>query len=83
MVMHHLLRRESACPVHFIWDGLGLGRWPVRLGFLGFVIAGLIFMVSTLMRIDAPAWMAVAVAGAIWTVGQALSFAAASVTDAR
>ena len=76
--MHPYLRRESACPVHFLWDGFGLGRWPVRLGFMGFLLAALIFVVATALRVDAPAWMAVAVAGAIWTIGQAMSFTSAA-----
>jgi len=35
-------RRESACPVHFIWDGTGRGRWPVRLSFWMLSVLGML-----------------------------------------
>jgi hypothetical protein len=34
------VRRESNCPVHFVWDGNGLGRPFVRVGFLLLLVAG-------------------------------------------
>jgi hypothetical protein len=76
--MHPYLRRESACPVHFLWDGLGLGRLFVRWGFLGFIITAMLALGGQMAGFDAPAWIGVLIAGALWTVGQVMSFAAAA-----
>lgn len=70
------LRRESGCPVHFIWDGNGLGRPFVRLGFLLAVLTGILLTMSVM--VSAPpikgAALGVAVgAAAIWLLGQALT----------
>ena len=71
--------RVSACPVHFLWDGRGRGRLFVRSGFLGFVVAAMVGVGASLLRIEgsAPFTLAVlGVAGASWTFGQVLSFLA-------
>jgi hypothetical protein len=64
-------RRESGCPVHFVWDGTGLGRPLVRLGFLLVLGAGgagsfALMTHGTMM----PARVLGAVALGLWTAGQ-------------
>jgi hypothetical protein len=73
-------QRVSTCPVHFIWDGRGVGRIFVRVGFLGFLVAGGAFTGAMSLRIDALrsfGLVVVAVAAASWGLGQLLSFVAA------
>lgn len=68
--------RVSACPVHFIWDGRGKGRVFVRLGFMGFALAGMIGTGASLLRMSGAApllWTVLGVSGASWAVGQVLS----------
>lgn len=74
------LRRESGCPVHFIWDGNGLGRPFVRLGFLLAVITGCLLTASVM--IHAAGWNAglksvagvfAVAAASVWLLGQALT----------
>lgn len=69
-------RRESACPVHFIWDGHGRGRWPVRLGF--WLISGLGMVATGLPLVGirgANAYLAVPLLAlaCVYGVGQVLS----------
>ncbi len=70
------LRRESGCPVHFIWDGNGLGRPFVRLGFMLAVLTALLMTASIMIHASslksAGAVVAVA-AAATWLLGQALT----------
>lgn len=71
--------RTSGCPVHFLWDGRGRGRIFVRSGFLGLVLAGAVGTGGTLLRAPEAGALALtllALAGAAWGVGQALSFTA-------
>jgi hypothetical protein len=70
------VRRESNCPVHFVWDGNGLGRPFVRVGFLlmllagGLLSAGVVWHASTATT----AGRGVALAAlAVWGVGQLLT----------
>jgi hypothetical protein len=46
------MERESACPVHFLWDGRGKGRWFVRMGFLGLLGAALLWAASKTFVVD-------------------------------
>ena len=74
-------QRVSACPVHFIWDGRGHGRTWVRMGFLGFMAAGMLATTATWLRLETLAdlsWMTLAGAGISWGAGQLLSLRAAS-----
>jgi hypothetical protein len=69
--------RESACPVHFVWDGRGVGRPLVRAGFMGFLVTGAfvtaaVMLHSTVLR-DAAAWILGGSALA-WALGQAATF---------
>lgn len=76
MIIDISLRRESNCPVHFIWDGNGLGRPLVRLGFLLAVITGALLMMALMIHDDAVHAGArfVAVAAAVtWLSGQLLT----------
>lgn len=70
------LRRESTCPVHFVWDGNGVGRPVVRLGFLLILITGTL-MSAGLMFASKPTTalgLQVGIAAAvIWGVGQVLT----------
>jgi hypothetical protein len=70
------LRRESNCPVHFVWDGNGLGRPVVRIGFLLLLVAG--GALSAGLMLHAPAVTGVGrvvavVALATWGLGQVLT----------
>ena len=70
------LRRESGCPVHFVWDGNGLGRPFVRLGFLLAVMAALLATGALMVHIESVKSASVvvgAVAGATWLLGQLLT----------
>lgn len=70
------VERESACPVHFLWDSVGAGRWLVRLGFLGFLAAGLLMTASVMVHLTALKHASGAVALAsvtAWLVGHALT----------
>jgi hypothetical protein len=74
-------QRVSACPVHFIWDGRGQGRVWVRVGFLGFMGAGLLATSATWLRQELLAdlsWLVLAGAGLSWGAGQLFSLRAAS-----
>jgi hypothetical protein len=70
------VRRESNCPVHFVWDGNGLGRPVVRLGFLLALVAGaamsagVMFASRTTTSIGATVGI---VAGVTWALGQLLT----------
>jgi hypothetical protein len=39
-MMSEVVRRESGCPVHFVWDGVGRGRKMVRATFVGLLAGG-------------------------------------------
>ena len=70
------VRRESGCPVHFVWDGNGYGRPFVRVGFLGALLAGALASGATLAH--APSALSLAgvvgaASGASWALGQALA----------
>ncbi len=70
------LRRESNCPVHFIWDGNGLGRPFVRAGFMLALVTGALMMVAVMSHSDVVRGYAggFAVVGAVlWGAGQALT----------
>lgn len=70
------LRRESNCPVHFIWDGNGLGRPLVRLGFLLALLTGALLTGAIMTHVDvvhAAARVVAVVAAATWLSGQALT----------
>ncbi len=73
------VQRESACPVHFIWDGAGPGRWLVRLGFLGATAWGTAYFGALVFRFNGAlpyiGWAAIPVATS-WVVGQVLSMVA-------
>lgn len=72
-------QRVSSCPVHFIWDGRGIGRPLVRYGFLGLVAAAILATGAVAFRADAlhaaGIWVLTA-AGASYALGQVASFAA-------
>lgn len=70
------LRRESNCPVHFVWDGNGLGRPVVRLGFLLLLVAGATLSAGLMLasKVTSSAGMSVAVVGiGVWLLGQGLT----------
>lgn len=70
------LRRESNCPVHFVWDGNGLGRPVVRLGFLLLLVAGATLSAGLMLasKATSSAGMSVAAVGiVVWLLGQALT----------
>ena len=70
------VRRESACPVHFVWDGNGFGRPVVRVGFLLLLAsclttaAGQISKCAVVFDIGKGALAAALV---VWLVGQGLT----------
>ncbi len=74
MAIDTTARRESACPVHFIWDGHGLGRPFVRAGFFGFVAAGLVFTGQMALHFDAGIVPGAIVGSSavLWVAGQLL-----------
>ncbi len=70
------LRRESGCPVHFVWDGNGWGRPFVRLGFLLAVLAGLLATGALMSHVPSVKQGSVVVAGCAavaWGLGQLLT----------
>ena len=70
------LRRESNCPVHFIWDGNGLGRPFVRVGFLFALVTGALLMGALMTHVDvvkSAAGVTGLVAAVCWGAGQALT----------
>jgi hypothetical protein len=70
------LRRESNCPVHFVWDGNGIGRPFVRLGFLLALVAGgalSLALMAPLPTARSVAVVVAAVAAACWCLGQVLT----------
>ena len=70
------LQRESNCPVHFVWDGNGLGRPVVRLGFLLLLVAGTTLSAGLMLasKATSSAGMSVAVVGiVVWSLGQVLT----------
>lgn len=70
------LRRESGCPVHFIWDGNGLGRPFVRLGFLLAVMAALLAtggLMSHVSGVKAASVVVAGLAAGTWLLGQLLT----------
>lgn len=76
MIQDHAEHRVSACPVHFIWDGLGKGRMLVRWGFFGLVFALAVFTGTKWMHLDVARPVALGLLGvslALYVVGQALS----------
>lgn len=71
------VQRVSACPVHFLWDGRGRGRTLVRAGFLGFLVAGMLLTMGSMLRLDGlttAALVVVATAGASWLAGQVVTW---------
>jgi hypothetical protein len=78
--------RTSACPVHFLWDGRGLGRPLVRASFMGLSISGAVATLGWMTRSDdtvMAAAMLAGVAGLGWTLGQLFSAVAARRSLAR
>jgi len=74
--MRPMMQRESACPVHFLWDSVGAGRWLVRLGFLRFVVAGLMMTLAGMLHTNALRDVSGGVvlgSAAAWLVGHALT----------
>ena len=70
------LRRESTCPVHFVWDGNGVGRPFVRTGFMLALVAGATGTLGVMSHQVAvsSASGAVAIAAALsWGLGQLLT----------
>jgi hypothetical protein len=70
--------RESGCPVHFVWDGAGMGRPIVRFGFMLLLAAGLWITAAALwpqaaLRVSSP-WVLGAAVG-VWGLGQAVVLA--------
>jgi len=68
--------RVSACPVHFIWDGLGKGRMFVRWGFFGLVLGFALLTLGRWLHVAPLATAATTVftiAGATYLLGQLLS----------
>lgn len=71
------VQRVSACPVHFVWDGRGKGRTWVRAGFLGFLAAGMLATMGSMLRMEpltTAALVVVAASGGSWLLGQWLTF---------
>ena len=67
----------SACPVHFIWDGRGMGRLPVRIGFMGFVVGAMLYTSQIALRMDVLSTLA------SWTfMGSLASYAVGQVLSA-
>ena len=63
-------RRESGCPVHFIWDGQGVGRPLVRGGFLAILLAGALLSGSAMPGLNvlsAPGLWSMSAAPASWS----------------
>ena len=72
------VERVSACPVHFLWDGRGVGRFYVRAGFLGFLAAGFFACLARMPHAAVPMSVALglcAVSATAYVVGQALTIA--------
>lgn len=70
------LRRESNCPVHFVWDGNGVGRPVVRLGFLMVLAGGLLVTGTEMLHLEAaagPARMFLLAGVVVWALGQILT----------
>lgn len=69
--------RESGCPVHFLWDGRGRGRWPVRLGFLGLLAAGGVFAGARSFgwALESVGLAIAVVAALTWLAGQGMGLA--------
>ena len=68
------VRRESGCPVHFVWDGNGSGRPWVRIGFVLALVAGAAASFSLLAHASpTPARVLGGAAAVVWLVGQALT----------
>jgi hypothetical protein len=76
--------RESACPVHFVWDGRGVGRPLVRAGFVGFLATGALATAAVMLHgtsswadevRTATGWTLVA-SLAVWLAGQGVSIVA-------
>lgn len=68
--------RESACPVHFVWEGRGAGRTLVRLGFLGFTAWGALWAGVNVLNLRS--WQSGVLYGVlpvvtVYALGQALS----------
>ena len=68
------LRRESGCPVHFVWDGNGRGRPWVRVGFVLALATGAAASFAALTHASStPARALGVVAVVAWLVGQVLT----------
>jgi hypothetical protein len=70
------VRRESNCPVHFVWDGNGLGRPAVRLGFMLLLVAGAVMSASVMVSSRAMSSVGATVgivAVVTWGLGQLLT----------
>jgi hypothetical protein len=68
------VRRESGCPVHFVWDGNGHGRPWVRVGFVLALAAGAAASFAVVAHVSATPARALGVAAAfLWLVGQVLT----------
>ncbi|MBM4280198.1 MAG: hypothetical protein FJ137_05385 [Deltaproteobacteria bacterium] len=68
------LRRESGCPVHFVWDGNGRGRPFVRVGFLLALVAGAASSWAAMTHGSTTVAGALgAAAAASWALGQVLT----------
>lgn len=70
------LRRESTCPVHFVWDGNGVGRPLVRTGFMLALVAGAtgtLGAMSHQVAVSSAAGVVAIAAALSWGLGQVLT----------
>lgn len=73
------LKRTSACPVHFVWDGVGIGRPMVRWGLMAIAGAGALWTLTALAFPSYSVWgqRAALCAVGLWSAGQVASKLAA------
>jgi hypothetical protein len=70
------LRRESTCPVHFVWDGNGWGRPFVRTGFMLALVAGALSTLGVMTHsapVTSSSGVAAIAAVSCWGLGQVLT----------
>ncbi len=67
------VRRESACPVHFVWDGNGYGRPVVRVGFMMLLVGALLTTAGFFVGGVVIGKPLVLVAAIVWLLGQVLT----------
>ena len=70
------VRRESNCPVHFVWDGNGVGRPFVRVGFLMLLVGSGLLSAAVVWPAalsTTPGRLVMLAALVTWGLGQALT----------